>query len=123
VAADGLYDTQACHAAILQHGGPGLDSPPQEGAIEGPDQANGQMHPRTVILRQCQEHGNPRWKQASGYHRRSLTETATFRIKTLFGDKLNNHRFDTRATEADARIAAMNIMTRLGMPESYPVLC
>ena len=46
-----------------------------------------------------------------------------FRIKTLFGDKLNNHRFDTRATEADARIAAMNIMTRLGMPESYPVLC
>lgn len=41
-----------------------------------------------------------------------------FRIKTLFGDKLNNHRFDTQATEAYARIVAMNLMTRLGMPES-----
>ncbi len=122
VAADGLYDTQACHAAILQRGAQAL-IPPRARAVEWPDQADGPVHPRTAILRQCQEHGVPRWKQASGYHRRSLAETAMFRIKTLFGDKLNNHRFDTQATEAYARIAAMNIMTRLGMPESYPVLC
>ena len=122
VAADGLHDTKACHAAILKRGAQAL-IPPREGAVEWPDQADGQAHPRTAILRQCQEHGSPRWKQASGYHRRSLAETAMCRIKTLFGDKLNNHRFDTQATEAYARIVAMNLMTQLGMPESYPVLC
>lgn len=82
MAADGLYDTQACHAAILKRGAQAL-IPPREGAVEWSDQADGQVHPRTAILRQCQEHGDPRWKQASGYHRRSLAETAMFRIKTL----------------------------------------
>ena len=83
VAADGLYDdTQACHAAILKRGAQAL-IPPRAGAVEWPDQADGQAHPRTAILRQCQEHGDPRWQQASGYHRRSLAETAMFRIKTL----------------------------------------
>jgi hypothetical protein len=121
VAADGLYDTKACHEAILRRGAQAL-IPPRDGAVEWPDLADGRVHPRTAILRQCQEHGEQRWKQASGYHRRSLAETAMFRIKTLFGEKLKNRRFDTQATEAYLRIAAMNIMTCLGMPESYPVI-
>ena len=66
VAADGLYDAQACHAAILQRGAQAL-IPPRARAVEWPDQADGPVHPRTAILRQCQEHGDPRWQQASGY--------------------------------------------------------
>lgn len=61
------------------------------------------------------------WKQHSGYHRRSLAETAMFRLKTLFGGHLKNHRFDTHTTEAYARLAALNTMTRLGMPETVTV--
>ena len=120
VAVDGLYDTKACHEAIRKRGARAL-IPPREGALEWPDLADGQVHPRTAILRQCQQQGEQHWKQTSGYHRRSLAETAMFRIKALFGGNLKNRRFDTQATEAYARIAAMNIMTRLGMPESYPV--
>jgi len=54
----------------------------------------------------------------SGYHRRSLAETALSRLKTRFGERLSNRRFDTQTTQAYARLAAMNIMTRLGMPDT-----
>lgn len=47
-----------------------------------------------------------------GYHRRSLAKTAIFRLKTLFSTHLKNHRFQTQTTQAYARLAAMNIMTR-----------
>ncbi|HPE73818.1 MAG TPA: IS5 family transposase [Candidatus Competibacter sp.] len=120
VSADSSYDTRRCHEAIGQRGARAL-IPPRAGAVEWPDLADGQTHPRTAILRQCQQQGEKHWKQTSGYHRRSLAETAMFRIKTLFGPKLKNRRFDTQTTEAYARVAAMNIMTRLGMPDSYEV--
>ncbi len=44
-----------------------------------------------------------------------------FRLKQLFGGHLKNHRFDPQTTEAYARLAALNILTRLGMPETVPV--
>ena len=60
-------------------------------------------------------------QQRRGYHRRSLAENAFFRLKTLFGDRLRNHRFDAQCTEAYCRIVALNRITTLGMPESVPV--
>jgi hypothetical protein len=122
VSADGSYDTRRCHEAIRQRGARAL-IPPREGALEWPDLADGQTHPRTAIVRQVAQQGMKHWKQTSGYHRRSLAETAFFRFKTLFSEKLKNRRFDTQTTETYVRLAAMNIMTRLGMPESYPVAC
>ena len=68
-----------------------------------------------------QPYGRIRWKPLSGYHRRSLAETAMFRLKRLFGGHLKNHCFDPQTTEAYARRAALNIMTRLDMPETVPV--
>ena len=41
-----------------------------------------------------------------------------FRLKTLFGERLSNRRFETQTTQAYARLAAMNSMTRLGMPDT-----
>ncbi len=38
-----------------------------------------------------------------------------------FGERLSNRRFDTQATQAYARLAAMNIMTQLGMPDTVAV--
>jgi hypothetical protein len=52
---------------------------------------------------------------------RSLVETAMFRIKALFSDKLKNRTFAAQQTEAYLRVGALNKMTGLGMPESYPV--
>ena len=55
------------------------------------------------------------------YHQRSLAETAMFRIKTIFGDRLNTRLLSTQITQAAIRCRALNIMTQQGMPESYLV--
>ncbi len=44
-----------------------------------------------------------------------------FRLKTLFGDRLSARRFKRQQTEVAIRCAALNRMTQLGMPDSYPV--
>ena len=43
--------------------------------------------------------GRKNWRKQSGYHRRSLAETAMFRIKTLFDDRLHARLLNTQATE------------------------
>lgn len=54
----------------------------------------------------------------AGYHRRSLAENAMYRLKQLFGDRLASRLFETQVTEVHVRVAAMNVMTALGMPVS-----
>jgi hypothetical protein len=58
-------------------------------------------------------------KPESGYYQRSLAEMAMFRLKTLFGAQLQARSFDAQVAEAYIRCAALNTMTRLGMPDSY----
>jgi len=65
--------------------------------------------------------GRKCWKQESGYHQHSLVETAIFRLKTLFGGHLQNRVFEHQATEAFIRCRALNLITQLGMPESYSI--
>ena len=77
--------------------------PPRSTAVAWPPQANGQSHPQTTILEYRQQHGDKAWKIYSNYHGRSLAETAMFRFKTLFGERLSNRCFDTQATQAYAR--------------------
>lgn len=121
VSADGAYDTARCHQAVRNKGADAL-IPPREGAVEWPaDDGDDTVHPRTAIVRRCAEIGKKAWKQKSGYHRRSLAETAMFRIKGLFSDKLKNRTFSAQQVEAYLRIGALNKMTGLGMPESYLV--
>ena len=47
-------------------------------------------------------------------------ETAVWRLKALFGDRLRGRRFATQATEVFLRGAALNRMLALGMPDSVP---
>ena len=44
-----------------------------------------------------------------------------FRLKTLFGAQFQARSFDAQVAEAYMRCAALNVMTRLGMPDSYRV--
>jgi hypothetical protein len=74
---------------------------------------------RDENLRAIRRLGRKRWKQESGYHRRSLAETAIFRVKTIFGATLRSRNFARQATELFLRVSALNRMTQLGMPESY----
>ena len=58
------------------------------------------------------------WKKLTGYHCRSLAETAMFRFKQLFGSNLRSREFARQKAEVYAKCKALNLMTRLGMPES-----
>ena len=58
------------------------------------------------------------WKKLKGYHRRSLGETAMFRFKRLFGNDLKSRILETQRAESRAKCEALDIMTRLGMPDS-----
>ncbi len=119
-AADGAYDTRPCHQALLEHDIRAL-IPPREGAVEWPDLPDGTPHPRTKIVQEIARTSQEEWKEHSGYHRRSLAETAMFRMKRLFGGELKNRNFENQMTEAFLKTAAFNAMTRLGMPQSVKI--
>ena len=115
VDADGAYDPRAGYAAVAAHGAD-LGVPPRENAVPWATD-----HPRTQALADIATHGLSAWKRARGYHHRSLAENAIYRFKPLFGDRLVSRRFDTQVTEVHVRVAALNVMTYLGMPVSVPI--
>ena len=77
-------------------------------------------HPRTQALAAIAEQGLAGWKRATGYHHRSLAENAMYRFKQLFGNRLACRQLETQVTEVHSRVAALNVMTYLGMPVSVP---
>ena len=120
VSADGSYDTRTCHEVIAER--PARAAiPPRENAQPWEPNPDGTVHPRTAILQHIKQVGLAQWKKESSYHRRSLAETAMCRLKTLFGAQLKARSFDAQVAEAYIRCAALNTMTRLGMPDSYRV--
>jgi len=112
---DGAYDTRKAYEVAAARQAK-LVVPPRENA--SPWEVG---HPRNAVLEQVTERGMAQWKKASGYHRRSIAENAMYRLKQLFGDRLACRLFETQVTEVHARIAAMNVMTYLGMPISVRV--
>ena len=49
---------------------------------------------RDTNLRQIRHMGRKVWKRHSGYHRRSLAETAVFRFETIFGERLQTRTIE-----------------------------
>ncbi len=98
-----------------------LAIPPQPNPKHKPKTEKNIKRPRGKVVWQIQELGREEWKKQSGYHRRSLAETAFFRYKTLFGDKLMARELENQCVEALARCHALNKMTALGMPISVVI--
>jgi hypothetical protein len=123
VAADGAYDKRSVYA-ILHARAPDADItiPPRHNArIWQHGNTHAPPHPRDEAIRFMRVHGRQKWKAESGYHQRSLAETAVFRFKMIFGDHLSTRLLATQATQFGARCRALNIMTHLGMPDSFKV--
>lgn len=122
-AADGAYDKRRVYDALHQHS-PKADIliPPRMNArIWQHGNSKEERLKRDENLRYIRKHGRRSWKQDSGYHIRSLAETLMFRLKTIFGDKLSTRLSETQTTQALVRCLALNQMTHLCMPESYPI--
>jgi hypothetical protein len=123
-AADGAYDKRKVYDALNEHS-PGVEIliPPRKNArIWQHGNSKAERLKRDENLRYIRKHGRQQWKEDSDYHMRSLAETVMFRLKTIFGDELSARQLETQTTQALIRCLALNKMTHLGMPESYPVV-
>lgn len=76
---------------------------------------------RDEHVRRIRAVGRKRWKEEVDYHERSLAETTVFRFKDIFGPSLSARGDAARETEVLIKVAALNGMTTLGMPDSYLV--
>ena len=115
---DGRYDYATCYEAVARREARAVIPPRRRGHLHPGDE---RLWARDRNLRRIKKVGRRKWKCEIGYHRRSVIETAIWRMKTIFGSNLSSRRFQNQATEMRVRCAALNRMSRLGMPDSYPI--
>ena len=122
VGADGAYDREKCWDLLEEEKIQGI-IPPQKNAVYWTDENDMILedYERNKILAQIDEIGRAQWKKESGYHRRSLSETAMYRFKTIFGRKLFSRNEEQQKIEATVKIKMLNKMTANGMPISVRV--
>lgn len=121
VSGDGGYDTLDCYDAITVRGAVSTIPPRRNAKIQQHGNRQAPPHPRDENLRRIRKVGRKRWKQESGYHRRSLSETTMFRLKSIFGGRLRRRGFDNQAVELFLQCAALNRMIQQCSPDSYKV--
>jgi Transposase DDE domain len=121
VSADKAYDSFDCHAAILAHGAQPVIPPRKGAAIRPPPRRKDVPPTRGEAVARIAEVGRDAWKAETGYHRRSLAETAMLRYKTLIGPSLRSRSFDRQKVEAAVAVRCINRFTALGMPCSIRI--
>lgn len=119
--ADGSYDQKKDYSAIAARGAEALIPPRRRARIWQHGNSSDAPLERDKHLRRIRQVGRRRWKLESGYSRISFAETAFSRFKRFFGGRLRARDFDNQATEAFLSVRALNIMTAVGMPDSYQV--
>ncbi|MCK4554535.1 IS5 family transposase [Candidatus Parcubacteria bacterium] len=121
-AGDGAYDKKKVYNACKKKEIKRILVPPQKNA-KIIQHGNSKLlpHPRDENLREIKKTSRKKWKEKCGYHVRSLSETAMFRFKTIFGDKLNSRELNRQKTEFLISVSILNKMTGFGMPNSYAV--
>ena len=121
VCADKAYDSFDCHAAILARDARPV-IPPRKGAAIRPPPGRKNVPPtRGAAVARIAEIGRDPWKAETGYHRRSLAETAMLRYKTLIGPTLRSRTFERQKVEAAVGVRCINRFTALGMPRSIRI--
>jgi hypothetical protein len=120
VTGDGAYDQWKVYETIDQRQAQPRIAPRHDAKIKRHANAAGPRLARDQTIRQIRRLGRKQWKESSGYHCRSLVETAVFRLKTTFGPKLKNRRFDNQRTEARLRCRILNQFTRSRLVRSAP---
>jgi IS5 family transposase len=121
VSGDGSYDKRKCYEAIKKRKARAVIPPQKNAKIWRHGNRGGEREARDENLRRIRKVGRKRWKEESNYHRRSLAETGVFRLKTIFGGSVRARGFEGQAAEMLIRCAALNLMTQMGMPDSYAV--
>lgn len=113
---DSAYDKWKVYGALDDRNIQGFIPPQHNAKIKKHGNAKTSPLQRDETIRRIRQVGRAGWKREVGYHQRSLAETAIFRVKTIFGNKLKNRELPNQQTEGRLRSKALNKMTKLGMP-------
>ena len=102
LSADGSCDKRRVYKSIHKHAPTAkvLIPPRKNARIWQHGNSKTERLQRDENLRYIRKHGRAAWKDNSGYHGRSLAETAMFRFKTIFGDQLSARLIETQTTQA-----------------------
>jgi hypothetical protein len=116
---DGAYDAEAVYQAAEDIGAI-LIVPPRRGArMQSPANAITAKASRDAAITYIHEHGTNEdarkaWKQETGYHARSLSETAMYRFKTHCGSHVRARTFKNQRTEIAIKVKILNKKATLG---------
>jgi hypothetical protein len=115
LSADGAYDqVKVYDELVLRHIAP-LILPRSNAVIWTDEGCNELLHSRNETLTNIGAVSLAEWKRQGGYHRRSKTETAMFRWKMIFGERLSTHSLANQQTEDQVKATCLNRFTKLGM--------
>jgi Transposase DDE domain len=119
VSGDGGYDRRTCYEAIRARHARATIPPQHNAKIWQHGNTKAERLARDQNLRRIRQVGRAAWKRESGDQRRSLAETAMFRLKTIFSERVTARGFAGQAAQMLVRCAALNRMIQVGRPDSY----
>ncbi len=114
VYADGAYDSKASHRLVARKGATACIPPRKNAGLWK------KVHPRNEAVQVMRKEGLAHWKKISGYHRRSLAETAMFRFKQLMAGQITLRKYNGQVGEVMAYVSAINKLNTLGLPVRKP---
>lgn len=122
VAADGAYDQQKVYDYLQKRQIQAL-IPPRVNAIVWKDK-QGQIlaHQRNQAVIACKEFGSSEWKKQTGYHRRSMAETAMYRLKTTFSERLKSRLINNQKVEIRIKATCLNQFSNLNRPKTIKII-
>jgi Transposase DDE domain len=122
VGADGAYDHYDCWDMLIDLEIEPIIPPRENAVFQLDEEALPTDHPRNLALQIIdqggQEANRKGWKIQSGYHRRSKSENAFFRWKTILGEKMYAREFVNQETEAAVKSAVLNKFIQIASPKS-----
>ena len=92
--------------------------PPQRDAQQS---SNPVLTERNRHIRSIDRLGRREWEKKSGYSKRSLVENAVCRFKQIIGPEMRALTLAGQRVEARLGCKILNVMTSLGMSDSYRV--
>ncbi|HIH9465505.1 transposase [Klebsiella variicola] len=109
------YDSRLCHDELRRKKISAL-IPPRREARYWP----GEYADRNRTIANQRLSGNiAGWKWTTNYNRRSIAETAVYRVKQLFGRSLTLRDYDGQVAEALAMVRALNKIQRQVCQKAY----
>lgn len=113
---DGAYDHWKVRDHLHENGIHQIIPPRKNAKIKQHGNLSQEPLERDECVRQIRRDGKKAWKESIAYHRRSLAETAMYRLKANFGDRLKNRKLPNQAVEVALRCKLLNSFVAIGMP-------